>query len=103
MEKTMSELARNLSEGDLKVRKATSLAVLKTQVRERQEVQDGVVYTFDSSDELLDQLIAFIKAERSCCPFFKFELTIRDVKNPMMLRITGPDGVKEFIRDELDM
>ncbi len=103
MEKSTAELHCSLTAEELKERKAAALAVIKTQVRERQEVHDGVVYTFASSDLLLDQLLEFIKAERSCCPFFKFELTIRDVNNPAMLRITGPDGVKDFIRDELDM
>jgi hypothetical protein len=39
--------------------------------------------------------------ERLCCPFFDFVIRIGDSSVPMKLRISGPDGVKQFIKAEL--
>jgi hypothetical protein len=96
-------LCCSLTDPELQQRKTTILASLKAEIIEKQEIQDGFVYTFPGNDDMLNQLIASIQSERICCPFFKFELTIQDIKNTVWLKITGPDGAKEFIVHELDL
>ena len=39
-----------------------------------------------------------IVAERECCPFLTFELVALPNKGPLIVRVTGPDGTKEFVR-----
>jgi hypothetical protein len=38
--------------------------------------------------------------ERLCCPFFAFQLEISKDGAPLWLRITGEEGVKEFMQLE---
>jgi hypothetical protein len=103
MNNSETELCCKLTSPELQKRKSTVLAELKTVIVEKQEVADGFVYTFPGTDAVLNQLMAFIQSERECCPFFKFELAIQDQKNPVRLKITGPDGAKAFIVQELDL
>jgi hypothetical protein len=46
-------------------------------------------------------LAEWIGNERLCCPFFDFDLRVGDASAPMSLKISGPEGVKQFIRAEL--
>ena len=41
--------------------------------------------------------------ERLCCPFITFELHIAPNRGPVLLRLTGAEGVKDFIRAELQL
>jgi hypothetical protein len=44
-----------------------------------------------------------IIAERECCPFLRFELTAEPKMRALTLRITGPEGTKQFLRSILAM
>jgi hypothetical protein len=98
-----NELCCKLTSPQLQERKNTVITGIKLAITDKQEVQDGFVYTFAGTDQMLDQLLEFIKAERVCCPFFKFELTIKDPGGPVWLKITGPEGAKDFIIHELNL
>jgi hypothetical protein len=63
---------------------------------ERQELVDG--YAFKFRADQYSQLSAFIANERLCCPFFRFTLEVTPAQGPLWLRLTGGDGVKEFIQ-----
>jgi hypothetical protein len=91
-----------LTTSELQKRKEEAIAYLKKQVREKKELPDGYRYTFTGTDEMLETITAFIKSERDCCGFFNFTMT---VTNDLLvsLDITGAEGVKEFIRMELEM
>jgi hypothetical protein len=39
-----------------------------------------------------------ITAERKCCPFLTFELAAHPNMGPVIVRVTGPAGTKEFVR-----
>jgi hypothetical protein len=41
----------------------------------------------------------WVSYERKCCPFFTFALEQSADGGPVWLRITGPEGVKVFIRE----
>jgi hypothetical protein len=66
--------------------------------QERQELSDGYAFRFRADQYPL--LVAYIANERLCCPFFRFTLEVTPAHGPIWLRITGGDGVKEFIRSE---
>jgi len=44
----------------------------------------------------------FISLEKLCCPFLAFRLDIDAEGGPVKLRLTGREGVKAFIREEID-
>lgn len=101
MEIVIKSLACKLTTPELQKRKATVIAELKAFVLEREELENGYAYTFDGTDNILDKLIGFVKTERTCCDFFTFEIFIE--AKTVCLRITGPTGAKEFLRDEVDL
>ena len=90
-----------LTTPELQKRKATVITDLKQLILERTELEDGFAFKFSGSDEILDKLNEFIKTERMCCDFFTFQLTIDD--ETAWLKITGPDGSKEFLEKEVGL
>jgi hypothetical protein len=96
-----AKLSCKLTTPELLERKRTVIAELKSLVRERNEVENGVQYKFESSDKLIDLVSNFIKTERLCCDFFDFNLDVAADTGFMRLTLSGPDGTKEFIKEEI--
>jgi hypothetical protein len=101
MEKTAKPISCKLTSVELQKRKATVIAELKALVLSRHELTDGYGYEFEGTDDILDKLNTFIKTERMCCDFFTFQLTVAE--NKAILNITGPEGAKEFLKEEVDL
>jgi hypothetical protein len=70
-------------------------SVLKTR-----ELPDGYAFELDGSRLSIQELATWTDNERRCCPFFDFSLEWRRENGPVMLRLTGREGVKAFIRAE---
>lgn len=91
-------IACSLAAGDLAKRGEEVRRELFVAVEERQELADGYAYRFPGSDEFKDKLLAFAAAERTCCAFFRIELAFEPGLGPIWLTLTGPEGVKAFVR-----
>lgn len=100
---TDKEIACKLTSPELQARKAGAVAELKKKILETVETEHGYAFRFAGSDETLGQLMVFIQAERQCCGFFTFKLGIQDPDSPIWLEISGKSGVKEFVKDELEL
>jgi hypothetical protein len=100
MESEPTPITCKLTSIELQRRKTTVVAELRQLVIARTELADGFSYEFEATESLLDKLNTFVKAERRCCDFFKFQLTIEGTK--ALLSITGPEGTKKFITEEID-
>ncbi|HWA33798.1 MAG TPA: hypothetical protein VG737_06695 [Cyclobacteriaceae bacterium] len=96
-----AKLTCKLSTPELQERKRTVIAELKTLVKERKEESTAVRYKFESSDKNIDLISAFIKTERLCCDFFEFSLKVESDSEFMWLTLSGPEGVTEFIIEEI--
>jgi hypothetical protein len=90
-----------LTTPELQKRKTEVVAALKNSILEKKELDNGFAYKFEGSDKMIEQLTSFIITERMCCDFFTFELTVAD-ESEALLKLTGPEGTKEFIKAELD-
>lgn len=90
----------NLTGEEMAVYRQESMSVL-SQMTGRQELVDGYAFSFPNTDDVAQQLLAFILAERQCCPFFQIELAFTPEKGPTWLRLRGGDGVKRFVETEL--
>lgn len=101
MKPVAKSVACKLTTPELQKRKATVIAELKSLVLVRKELPNGFGYEFSGTDEILDKLNTFIKTERMCCDFFTFQLTVEEDK--AILNITGPEGTKEVLKDEVDL
>jgi hypothetical protein len=101
MKATTKSVTCKLTTPELQKRKATVIADLKALVLERKELENGFSYKFEGSDETLDKLNDFIKTERMCCNFFMFQITVEE--QTALLTVTGPNGAKEFLKEEVDL
>lgn len=96
-----NDLACALTSPELQKRKTTVIESLKKQVLEKTELPDGFHFTFPATDAMLDELNEFVKTERKCCPFFTFMITVKGEQ--CFLELSGPEGAKEFIVQELGL
>ena len=96
-------LVCKLPSAEMHQRKLTVLASLKKQVLEKKELSNGYAFRFDGSDKVVDELTEFIKTERECCSFFTFNLSISGDKSQAWLELTGVEGAKDFITQELEL
>ena len=82
-------------------RLATRLVALRQDlfagVEERQELENGYAFRFPCDGAWASKIAEFVATERQCCAFFRFELSFEPGSGPIWLKLTGPDGVKEFI------
>ena len=88
---------------ELRNRKETVLKSLKEKVKERRELPNGYSFRFEGNDANIDELIEFIKTERECCSFFVFNLSISGDKSEAWLELTGVEGAKDFVEEELGL
>ncbi len=63
------------------------------------ELPDGYAFRFPAEDPWPARLLAFVQAERRCCPFFTFELVFEPNQGPLWLRLRGSAAIKAFVRD----
>ncbi len=96
-------LVCRLSSPELQERKATVLASLKKKVLEKRELENGYAFRFSGSDEMVDELTEFVKTERTCCGFFTFNLSVSGDASEAWLELTGPEGAKDFVTEELEL
>ena len=73
---------------------------LHTGIKEIRELSDGYAFRLPGERQTIVMVAEWIALERLCCPFFTFQLEIGSDPNPMWLRITGREGVKQFMRSE---
>ncbi len=97
------QMSCKLTTPELRQRKETVIASLKKQVIEKKELKNGFAYKFPGTDAVLDELTEFIKTERHCCDFFTFAISVSGDKSEAWLKLTGADGVKDFINSELGL
>lgn len=95
-------LSCKLTAPELRQRKESVIRQLKEAAIERKEMENGFAYRYLSTDKMLDMLMDFVKTERQCCDFFDFDISISNDHNAW-LKISGPDGAKDFIVSELNM
>lgn len=93
--------ACRLTTPELQKRKAEVITSLKTKIIRRKEHSNGFSYLFEATESNIDEVTAFIKTERVCCNFFDFKLSVAE--NELWLTISGEDGAKAFITDEIEL
>lgn len=96
----MKPLACKLTSPELRKRKEEVISKIKMLEIEKKEYPDGYAYRFNGNN-MTAILEEFIEAEKQCCEFM--ECTIAVTTGETWLRITGPEGVKEFLDKELEL
>lgn len=67
------------------------------------ETAKGYEFQYSPADVSLPELADWVAAESKCCPFFDFHIDLEHKGNLLCLRLTGEDGIKAFIRAELNV
>jgi hypothetical protein len=91
-----------LTSGELQQRKASLLPGVLARASHLEVLTDGYRARFSASDEVVRDLAAMIDAERQCCRFLRFQLTIEPDEGPVVLDVTGPPGTRDFLAAILD-
>lgn len=95
---TRSPIACNLPDREQTTR-GDELQDLLSGVEEEAELADGWAYRFPGSEDWMTRLADFIRFERKCCPFLTFELVFAPDNGPVWLRLRGPEGTKEWLKE----
>ena len=90
-------IACELTPAELDARREGLLPGLLEKAQERMSLSDGLRFSFAPSSEFLRAAVQTIDAERQCCRFLKFVLTVEPGAGDMWLEITGPEGTAEFL------
>lgn len=62
------------------------------------ELANGYAVGLPGTKENILAIAEFIGLERVCCSFFRFELEVGRLDEPVWLSVTGGEGVKEFLK-----
>jgi len=91
----------SLTDAELVQRKEELKDKIFSKLTRKEETEDGFVYFFDDDKVMLEHLFEFVEKEKSCCPFFKFDISILPFANGIALQISGSEEVKEFLEFEV--
>jgi|SRR5262252_25522 hypothetical protein len=75
------------------------LAIRKSTV----ETEKGYELQFSPADVSVPEVAEWVVAESKCCPFFDFHIDLENAGKLICLRLTGREGVKQFIRAEFGL
>jgi hypothetical protein len=95
----MCSLEKTLTKEQREHKKHLTLKMEHARIQ-TQEIADGYVFRFRPTDISFAEIADWVATERVCCPFFDLAIEAERENAPLALRITGRDGVKDFIRAE---
>jgi hypothetical protein len=67
------------------------------------ETENGYEFQYSPADVSISELADWVAAEGKCCSFFDFHIDMEREGKLLCLRLTGPEGVKAFIRSEFQI
>jgi|SRR3954470_8495402 len=95
-------VACTLSPAALKARRDNVLKQLVRRAQHVEEHPDGCRLRFTPDAGLLEEIARTIDAERECCRFLQFTLTVEAANGPITLDLSGPSGTREFLAGLFD-
>jgi hypothetical protein len=74
---------------------------LRARKRSIRELGDGFEFEFPSDPATFQLVSEWAASERLCCPFFDIHLHVEGEGGSLWLRLTGREGVKQFVQADL--
>jgi hypothetical protein len=93
-------VACTLTPATIATRKAALLPGLVGRAVSREETATGVRLKLPA--DALSAVLETVDAERNCCRFLRFAITVEPDGGPIVLELTGPPGTREFLAALLD-
>jgi hypothetical protein len=81
----------------LKARREGLLSNSLKRAQSHEELTHGHRLEFTPADDMLAVIAQTIEAERKCCRFLRFSITVEPDGGPISLELTGPPGTREFV------
>lgn len=90
-------VACTLGPAALAARRAGLLSELLGRADGHEELANGHRLSFAPARDTLDLIVKTVEAERQCCRFLRFQITIEPDEGPVSVELTGPPGTREFV------
>ena len=90
-------VACTLSPAAIAARRQGLLATLLRRAQAHDELPTGHRFSFSAADDMLALIIRTVEAERRCCRFLRFQITVEPDEGPVSVELTGPAGTREFL------
>lgn len=92
-----------LSPEALEARREGLLSELLRRCAGHEVLPDGLRLRCAPSSETLSSIARAVDAERRCCRFLRFTITVEPDEGPVTLDLTGPEGTREFVAALLEV
>jgi hypothetical protein len=86
----------------IRARREGLLADLISRAIEQEDLPEGWRFSFAATDDIVPAIARVVDAERRCCRFLRFQITVEPDGGPVWLDLTGPAGTREFLVALLD-
>lgn len=90
-------IACTLSPAALKARRDNLLDALFRRSTECSDLPHGLRLCFAPGGQMLADVARAVDAERQCCRFLSFTITVDADGGPITLDLTGPPGTRAFL------
>jgi hypothetical protein len=90
-------IACTLPPDALQARRQGLLADLLRHAQSHELTGDGLRVVFSADGETLATIARVVEAERQCCRFLRFVVTVAPDGGPIALELSGPAGTREFL------
>ena len=86
----------------LAARREGPLSDLLRRADDHQDLPEGLRLRFPADGDTFGVIARAVDAERQCCRFLRFQITVEPDGGPVWLELTGPPGTREFMSALLD-
>jgi hypothetical protein len=83
--------------GELNAKAMELLPGIARAATQRAAIENGYRFEFLPTGTTLAAITAMIEAERRCCRFLQFRLTVEPDEGPFRLDVCGPAGTQGFL------
>lgn len=90
-------VACTLGPGALVARRQGLLSDLLRRAETHEELPEGHRLSFVPAEDALALILRTVEAERHCCRFLRFRITVEPDGGPVSVELTGPPGTREFV------
>jgi hypothetical protein len=90
-------IACTLGPGALAARRQGLLSDLLRRAETHEELPQGHRLSFVAAEDTLALIVKTVEAERQCCRFLRFQITVEPDGGPVSVELTGPPGTREFV------
>ena len=95
-------IACTLTSDALRARQEGLLSELMRRAEGCDETREGLRLRFAATAGTLSLVARAVEAERHCCRFLRFVITVEPDGGPIVLELSGPPGTREFVTALLD-